>query len=202
MENGMGAIFSVCGRMGYWYTYADSTAGATLTPAVMMPFKDSMITPPRPRGDAGVSTMAAMMSGMGFTVYGAGMGFDLSNPGGGAAKSTYDATKYAYTGVTFWAMGSAGGAVRFNVPDRATDPSGGVCMGSTGTSQCNDHHGHALALTTSWQQFTFTWADLTQQGYGYAEASLDVAHLVGMQFQVGSPTGTFDVWIDDISFTQ
>src|SRR5579863_1758795 len=64
MENGMGAIFSVCGRMGYWYTYADSTAGATLTPPVMMPFKDSMITPPRPRGDAGASTMAAMMSGM------------------------------------------------------------------------------------------------------------------------------------------
>jgi len=200
MENGSGAIFSICGRMGYWYTYDDGTSGATLTPVPMTPFKDSAITPPRPLGDGGTSTMAAMMSGGGFTSYGAGMGFDLENPGGGAAKGTYNAS--TYSGVTFWAMGSAGGTVRFNVPDKATDASGGICMGSTGTSQCNDHHGHALTLTTSWQQVTFTWAQLTQQGFGYAEASLDTAHLVGMQFQVNSPTGTFDVWIDDISFTQ
>jgi hypothetical protein len=137
---------------------------------------------------------------MGFTVYGAGMGFDLNNAGGSATKSTYDASKYS--GVTFWVMGSESGtgAVRFNVPDKATDPSGGLCSG-TGTSQCNDHHGHALTLSTTWTQVNFTWAQLTQQGYGYAEASIDSAHLVGMQFQVGNPTGTFQVWVTDISFT-
>jgi hypothetical protein len=200
MENGLGSIAPICGRTGYWYTYNDMTAGALQTPAAGKPFTDSAIVPPRTTDDGGTSSMAARTTGSGFTAYGAGMGFDLDDPGAGAAKHTYDAS--SYSGVTFWAMGSAGGSVRFNVPDKATDPSGGICMGSTGTDQCNDHHGHALMLTTTWAQFTFTWAQLTQQGFGYAEATLDTSNLVGMQFQVAAPTGSFDVWIDDIAFTQ
>ncbi|MGO9835288.1 MAG: hypothetical protein ACLP1X_13830 [Polyangiaceae bacterium] len=197
-----GAIITCGGRMGFWYTYDDGTAGATLTPPAMASFPYTAIAQPGPAGtgpDGGPGTMAAMMMGMGFTSYGAGMGFDLSNAGGTATKGTYNAS--AYSGVTFWAMGAAGGVVRFNVPDKDTDPSGGVCSG-TSTSQCNDHHGHTLTLTTTWQQFTFTWAELTQQGYGYAEANIDTAALVGMQFQVNSPTGTFDVWVTDVAFTQ
>jgi hypothetical protein len=188
--------------MGFWYTYDDGTAGATLTPPAMAAFPYTAIPQPGPAGtgpDGGPGTMAAMMSGMGFTSYGAGMGFDLNNAGGTATKGTYNAS--AYSGVTFWAMGAAGGVARFNVPDKDTDPSGGVCSG-TSTSQCNDHHGHTLTLTTTWQQFTFTWAELTQQGYGYVEANIDTAALVGMQFQVNSPTGTFDVWVTDVAFTQ
>jgi len=199
MENGLGSIAPICGRTGYWYTYNDMTAGAVQTPAAGKAFTDSAIVPPRTTEDGGTSSMAARTTGSGFTAYGAGMGFDLDDPGAGAAKHTYDAS--SYSGVTFWAMGSAGGSVRFNVADKATDPSGGICMGSTGTDQCNDHHGHALMLTTTWQEFTFTWAQLTQQGFGYAEATLDTSDLIGMQFQVGAPTGSFDVWIDDIAFT-
>jgi hypothetical protein len=121
-------------------------------------FTDSMITPAR-----GTSMMAARTTGMGFTVYGAGMGFDLNNPGGTATKSTYSASMYS--GVTFWVMGSSAGAVRFNVSDKASDPSGSICMGTSGTSQCNDHHGHTLTPSTSWQQVSFTWSQLTQQGH-------------------------------------
>jgi hypothetical protein len=199
MENGTGGIAQTCGRRGYWYTYNDKTAGATQTPAAGAAFTDSAIMPPRTYGDGGTSTKAARTQGSGFTAYGAGMGVHLNDPGGGAALQTYDASMY--TGVTFWAMGSAGGAVRFDVSDKATDPSGGVCMGTSGQNQCSDYHGHTLTLTTSWQPFTFTWADLTQLGWGYVEASLDTAHLVGMQVQVAQPTGTFDIWIDDIAFT-
>jgi hypothetical protein len=199
MENGLGSIAPICGRTGYWYTYNDMTAGALQTPAAGKAFTDSAIVPPRTTEDGGTSSMAARTTGSGFTAYGAGMGFDLDDPGAGAAKRTYDAS--SYSGVTFWAMGSAGGSVRFNVADKATDPSGGIFMGSTGPDQCSDHHGHALMLTTTWQEFTFTWAQLTQQGFGYAEATLDTSHLIGMQFQVGVPTGSFDVWIDDIAFT-
>jgi len=197
-----GAIIACGGRMGYWYTYDDGTAGATLTPTAGMPFTFTAISGTGPAGggpDGGPATMAAMMSGMGFTVYGAGMGFDLNSAGGAAAKGSYNAS--AYSGISFWAMGSAGGVVRFNVPDKDTDPSGGVCSG-TGANQCTDDHGHTLTLTTSWQQFSFTWAELTQQGYGYVEASIDTAALVSMKFQVNSPTGTFDVWVTDIAFTQ
>jgi len=198
-----GAIIACGGRMGYWYTYDDGTAGATLTPTAGMPFTFTAIpagTGPAGGGpDGGPSTMAAMMSGMGFTVYGARMGFDLNSAGGTATKGSYNAS--AYSGISFWAMGSAGGVVRFNVPDKDTDPSGGVCSG-TGANQCTDDHGHTLTLTTSWQQFSFTWAELTQQGYGYVEANIDTAALVSMKFQVNSPTGTFDVWVTDIAFTQ
>lgn len=197
MQN-MGAIFKICGRIGYWYTYHDATAGGTLTPMAGASFTDSAVTPALSTGDGGSSTMAARMTGSGFTVYGAGMGFDLQNPGGTATKGLYDASMYS--GVTFWAMGTAGGPVRFNVPDKATDMVGGVCSG-TGAMQCSDDHGHSLTLTSTWQQFSFPWAQLTQQGYGYTEASLDTAHLVGMKFQVGNPTGSFDVWIADIAFT-
>jgi hypothetical protein len=199
MENGMGTIFKICGRIGFWYTYHDSTAGGTLTPMAMATFTDSAVTPARPIGDSGTSAMAARMTGNGFTIYGAGMGFDLQNPGGQSTKGLYDASMYS--GVTFWAKGSVSGTgvVRFNVPDKATDPVGGVCSG-TGASQCSDDHGHTLTLTSSWQQYSFTWAQLTQQGFGYTEASLDTAHLVGMKFQVGNPTGSFDVWVDDIAF--
>ncbi len=199
MENGKGAISAICGRTGYWYTYNDMTTGGAQTPEAGMTFTDSAVVPPRTTGDGGASSMAARTTGSGFTAYGAGMGFDLDDPGAGAAKHPYDAS--SYSGVTFWAMGSAGGSVRFNVSDKASDPSGGVCMGSTGTAQCNDHHGHALTLTATWQQFTFTWSQLTQQGFGYVEATLDTSHLIGMQFQIGVPTGSFDVWIDDIAFT-
>jgi len=191
-----GAISANCGRVGFWYTYDDGTSGGTLTPAPMMPFPYTMITGTPPT----TTTMAAMMSGMGFTTYGAGMGFDLNDPGGTATKAPYNASMYS--GITFWVMGSASGTgmVRFNVPDKYTDPSGGICSGSA-ANQCNDHHGHVLTLTSTWTQVTYTWAELTQQGYGYVEANIDTSALVGIQFQVGNPTGTFQVWVTDVAFT-
>jgi hypothetical protein len=82
--------------------------------------------------------------------------------------------------------------MRFNVSDVETDPDGNVC------TSCFDHHGIDIALTTSWVQYTFTWGQLDQLGWGDA-SDFDPSRLFALQFQVG-PNTTFDVWIDDISF--
>jgi hypothetical protein len=191
MEHGDGTIIKQCGRVGAWYTYNDATNGATQVPGAGTSFMPSPIVPPR-----GSSAHAARSTGNGFTGWGAGMGFDLNSQGAQSQKGTYDAS--AYTGFTFWARSGTGtaSAIRFNVPDKDTDPSGGVCSPS---SKCNDHYGVNLTLTDQWVQYTVKYGDLHQLGWGTVAPSFDAAHMIGVQVQL-APNATFDVWIDDISF--
>jgi hypothetical protein len=191
MEHGDGSIIACTGRIGYWYTYNDATAGGTQTPAAGGPF-----TPTAIPGGRGTSMHAAHTSGSGFTTWGAGMAFDLNNAGGaGAVKGVYDAS--AYTGLTFWAkIDSGSGAVRLNVADKDTDPSGGVCSPA---AKCNDHYGSNLTLTTTWTEYTIAFSSLTQQGWGEVAPGFNAKQLMAIQFQSG-PGVSFDVWIDDISF--
>jgi hypothetical protein len=190
MEDGNGSILSADGRQGAWYTYNDGT-GTQVPAAMTAGYMMSAITPPR-----AASTMAAETTGMGFTVWGSGFGFDLNNDG--TMKQPYDAS--TYTGVTFWAKAGSGSvtSVRMNVQDAQTAPEGGVCMPSVMNS-CNDHRGATVNLTTDWQQFTFTFASMTQQGWGEKFATFETDKLYAIQFQTGT-MATFDLWVDDIAF--
>ena len=191
MEHTDGSILSNCNRVGFWFTFNDATANATQTPAQGANFLPSLI----PSGGRGSSMHAAHTSGSGFTVWGAGMGFDLNDQGGTSTKQVYDASNF--TGFTFWVMAGAGGAtsVRFNVPTKATDPLGGLCSPS---SKCNDHFGTTVQLTTSWTQVTIKFSSLQQLGWGTV-ATFQASQLYGVEFQF-DPNKTFDLWVDDISF--
>jgi hypothetical protein len=191
MEHADGSILSNCNRVGFWFTFNDATASATQTPAQGANFLPSLI----PNGGRGSSLHAAHTSGSGFTVWGAGMGFDLNDQGGSSTKQTYDAS--SFTGFTFWVMAGQGGAtsVRFNVPTKATDPAGNIC---TPAAKCNDHFGTTVNLTTSWTQVTVNFSQLQQLGWG-TPATFQASQLYGVEFQF-DPNKTFDLWVDDISF--
>lgn len=189
-----GPTFSSGGRSGSWYVYNDKTAAGMQTPTVGTDFKPDAVMPARSG-----STFAAHTSGSGFTVWGAGMGFDVNNPGG-TAKKVYDAS--AYSGITFWAKGTASKAVRMNIPTKDTSPEGNLCnMTDAGDSVCNDHFGTTLTLTADWTQQTVDFAnDLAQSHFG-PPADFKPSEIYGVQFQVG-PGATFDFWIDDVAFVK
>ena len=175
------------GRNGPDYTYADTT-GSTITPA-----SGSTFVPATPGN--GSSTHAAHFNGKlstAATVW-AGFGMDFLAP-----KGLYNASKYA--GISFYAkLGSstASSAVRVKVPDRNTDPTGGVC------TSCSNDFGVDLTLTTTWTKYTILFSSMTQQaGWGAPRpAKIDPTGVVAVQFQVTAPGATYDIWVDDVTFT-
>ena len=192
MEDMDGSILAKAGRIGAWYTYNDATATGMQKPTVMTPFTMTA-------GGRDGAGYAANTVGGGFTVWGAGTGFNLHDPGdgnNGSAKTPYDAS--AYTGIVFWAKAGASSttSLRVNVSDKNTDPAGGICAPA---DKCNDHFGKDINLTANWAMYTMKFDDLLQLGWGQSFAALDVAHLYAVQFQVGKAT-TFDVWLDDVAF--
>ena len=176
-EDGDGWIAELDGRTGPWFVFNDGTGSQT---------PSGTFAPATPGRS---SNYAARTTGSGFTSWGAGIGFELN--GDGSTKDVYDAGHTL--GVTFWARAESAVNVRFGVADVNTDPEGGVC------SNCFDHFGIDIGLTTSWQQYTFTWGQLQQQGWGDQFGVIDPTQLYVMQFQVG-PNVSFDVWLDDIAF--
>jgi hypothetical protein len=188
MEDKDGAIANAQGRQGFWYTYNDKTPGSMQTPEAGSAF--TMVALAKPRTG---SMFAANMTGSGFNVYGAGMGFDLNAVS--MKKSAYDASMF--TGISFYAMAGAGGtqSVRINVLDKNTAPEGGVC------TKCDDHFGTNITLTEEWQQFTLKFNELKQQNFGDPQPAVTPSALYAIQIQVGTKV-TFDVWIDDVAFVK
>jgi hypothetical protein len=185
LELGTGSILMKNNRVGAWYTYNDMTAGGTQTPTAGMTFAVDMT--------GGVNgSKCARTQGMGFTNWGAGMGFDLNNTG--TAKGVYMGAG-AYTGIAFQSKGSK---FRIKVLIPATTPTaeGGTCSATTG---CGDNHGKMIDATTAWTAQTVPFSALTQEGWGTAVGALSSAELIGIQFQVAKGE-TFDFSIDDIGF--
>jgi endoglucanase len=185
-EDGNNQLSLLEGRNGPDYTYADTT-GSTITPAA-----GSIFVPATPGN--GSSTRAAHFNGKlsGATTVWAGFGMDFVSP-----KALYNASKYA--GISFFAkLGSstASSSVRVKIPDRNTDPTGGVC------TQCSNDFGVDLALTTTWTKYTILFTNMTQQaGWGAPRPTkIDPTGVVAVQFQVGAPNATYDIWIDDVTF--
>jgi hypothetical protein len=86
--------------------------------------------------------------------------------------------------------------VRLGVADAKTDPAGGVC------SECDNDFGVTFDLSEDWTRYEVSFADLKQEGGWGAPRpeAVDPAHLFGMKWQVTTPGGEFDVWIDQIAF--
>ena len=198
-QKNTGSIDGNGGVVGAWYTYNDGTTAGMQTPAAGGPFADTAITAgSNPLAPSNI--FAAEMKGSGFTVWGAGMGFDLNNAGGdGGVAMKFDAS--TFKGFYFYAMAGTGTAsVRFNVHTLNTDASGtSGCMG-TGTSQCNDDFGSNLTFTSSWAAYKVNFTDLAQQGFG-KKTTFDANEMLSVHFQVGKSV-PFDIWINNIYFIQ
>ena len=192
MEDNDGSILGVNGRVGAWYTYNDATASAMQVPKQGDPFTMTA-------GGRDGTGYAANTRGSGFTLWGAGYGFNLKDPGdgdGGSNKSTYDAS--AYSGITFWAKAGATSdkALRVNVSNKETDPAGGICAPM---DKCSDHFGSPVTLTAEWAKYTLPFAKMAQSGWGQSVAKFDITTLYAVQFQVTKNT-TFDISIDEVGF--
>ena len=184
LELGTGSIIAKNNRVGAWYTYNDKTTGGTQTPTAGTTFAVDMT--------GGVNgSKCARTQGMGFTNWGAGMGFDLNNTG--TAKGVYMGAG-AYQGIAFQSKGSK---FRIKVLIPATTPTaeGGTCSAATG---CGDNHGKVIDATTAWTAQTVPFSALTQEGWGTAAMFTNGA-IIGIQFQVAKGE-TFDFSIDNIGF--
>jgi hypothetical protein len=186
-------------RLGYWYTYNDGTPGATQSPT-------GVFMPSSPGEDDNYaahtwgSGFQGMVAGKGWT--GAGMGLDFNN------GCTYDAS--AYRGISFWAKSSTSGPVRFSLRQASTtfagDSAGGTCCSvgdRTNGTGCGAHFGANITLSANWTQYAYTWAELSQPGWGLL-ARQAPTELIGVTWQVSdaAATASFDIWVDALSFTQ
>lgn len=192
LEDGDDSINETNGRLGGWYTFNDeSTTGSQIPPA-------SGFT--TTTGGADGSAFSAGTSGTGFTVWGAGMGFDLNNPeavGMTGPRAAYDSSRY--TGVAFKAKGNV--KITLSVETVGVTPvdRGGTCTpGTMEGEECDDLHGKLLDLTSDWQEYVIPFAELRQGGWGRPVpfAATDVTAVL---FQTDANL-TFDISVDDVRF--
>lgn len=170
-EDGDLNLIPQAGRTGTWYTYGDGSGSQGLHVAA---------------GGAEGSASALRTAGNGFTGWGAGIGVHLVGSG-----DFYNACGYG--GISFRARSAIGPAsLRVNLPDRGSMPAGG-CSG------CYDHFGASVDIDTEWKQYTLTWNQLGQQGWGDAHAAIDLTGLIAIEF-LRTEAALFDVWVDDVSF--
>jgi hypothetical protein len=202
-----GGFFNVNCGVGAWYVYGDPSAPpATVTPAFssVTPFVSS--TP----GNGGAG-YAAHINGSGYAIYGLGLGVNINSSG--TTIKPYNAS--AYSGITFWAMGTSTAAegtnmVRVAIPtsSSSTPANGGTCV-AVAPGYCDGHWGKVIALNpTTWTQVTIKWSELTKDVNAIATA-FDPATVIGVHWQAGGSAATtttaavaagMNMWIDDLAF--
>jgi hypothetical protein len=180
-----------------WFTYTDAvdamaagTAVGTIEPAEKAGFvcKQDMRN--------GAPTYVFNTVGMGFTAWGAGMGFNMKIMGD-LPPGNADLSKY--TGVKFWAKVNSAttGVVRLKLVDQQVTPAarGGTCTGANG--KCDNTFGFPLStISVDWQQFTVPFAMMKQETWASEMfAAPQTTNVIGFQFQVGK--NPFDFSVDD-----
>ena len=202
-EDGTGSVLPNGGRNGGWYSYID-----TATTCKVMPAPGGMAGAAEIPGGRCASLFAMHFSGMGCSVFGAGVGTDLAAPASAAdagapatsvAKTPYDVS--GYTGISFWSRADKGTSMRFKMPmtDDTKTTDGGNCVDST-TSKCSDDFGANIALTAKWIKHTVLFTTMKQEGWGKT-FTWTPGHVTSIQFQV-PVAPSFDVWIDDVAFVK
>jgi len=177
------------GRGGVWYLVGDGTAG-TVGP-------DPLECSPLTGAPDELGGFAMHVTAAGFTGSGSILGADLRN-----LKTVYNASRF--TGIRFWAKVGSGKNTkhRVQITDATTDRAGGNCdpaATAVAAEKCDDHFGFAATFTTSWAQYSITFAQMTQLGWGKAGTALDKTAIYGLQF-TAKPKLNVDLWLDQIEF--
>lgn len=180
-EDGDNQVSKIADRSGYWFASKDPN-GSTIDPSPLA------MSQPGAGSEKALHVFGQTSSENG--AWGSLVGANLVEQG------VYDASKYA--GIAFKAKVGATSTkgVRFNVGDVNTHPDGGVCK------SCWNHFGKDLQLTTTWQEYKISFAELQQvAGWGDQFPALTPSKLFAIYFAVG-PGKAFDLWVDDIRFLE
>ena len=177
------------GRGGVWYLVGDGTVG-TVGP-------DPLECSPNNGAPVGLGGYAMHITATGFTGSGSILGADLRDK-----KKVYDASRF--TGIRFWAKVGVGKNTkhRVQVADATTDKAGGKCdpaATAVAAEKCDDHFGFAATFTTSWTQYSITFNQMAQLGWGKPGTALDKAAVYGLQV-TAKPKLDVDLWLDQIEF--
>jgi hypothetical protein len=185
-EDGDDVIMERGNRMGYWYTYKDLSGGS------LMPDEGTPVMPDVMPG-ANDTYRAMRFTGGGFTIWGAGMGFQF-NKYMNEAPNAYNLS--GYTGLVFQGKGTVPIRVTVGVPEVLPPSEGGTCVENATMTYCHDAHGMSVNLTKEWRQYKIPFARLRQEGYG-KPATWDATQVIAVGFDVG-PLNRFEVFIDDV----
>jgi hypothetical protein len=196
LEDGDNTIQALGQRVGYWYTYNDGsgTQKPAPDPTGAIPFQ------PTPGGHSPLFS-AETSSTTGFTIYGAGMGFDFNN----TAKKSCPYNASVYTGIKFWAKGNTSIRAMIKIPSttQSTSDSGTCVAPATAATgclcECENHFGITQVLTADWVQYSLPFATITQDPTWGKQVTFDKTSLIAMQFQVGKGAA-FDFSVDDVTF--
>lgn len=176
------------GRGGVWYLVGDGTTG-TVAPS-------PLVCTPNSGAPVELGGYAMHITATGFTGSGSLLGADLRNK-----KLVYNGSKF--TGIRFWAKVGTGKNTkhRVQISDSTTDAAGAKCVpaSTVATEKCDDHFGMNMTFTTAWAQYTITFAQMTQLGWGKSAAAINKAALYGFQV-TAKPKLDVDLWLDQIEF--
>jgi hypothetical protein len=205
---------------------ADCPPNALFSSSVTQRDVEDTKIPDGPRCGTSANAMHLVVSNVGLCIgdngrLGWGAGLDLT------FSPTFDAS--AWDGISFWVRrGSpqSGAAFTFSIIDQQNDALGGDFMSDEapgcGCEQTDpeneprawtcykdpgpefpdakkcDSFGAAVSLTDDWSLVTLAFDSVTQKGFGAASKPLDPALLKRLQFLMNF--GSWDYWIDDLSF--
>jgi hypothetical protein len=186
-------------RNGSWFSYHDATGDGGV----------SLSATPALGGCGGISLCAFHIDGPipadagGFSIYGAGCGFDLNDNASGTATN-YDLTPY--TGIQYWAKGTINGT---RGPGFAASPQTIHLKIVTATNRDGDDYGAYCQMIdpTIWTLCSVAFSALTRDGFSTtpdpATDTFDANQAQKVQFEFSLATGgavSFDAWIDEVSF--
>jgi len=200
--NGMGQPMPPT-RVGYWFTYNETTDGSTTCKQVPAPDPSGLLPFPPEANPGNGSMFGAHTHGTGCTSkWGAGLGVDFNNCN--MKSNPYDGS--AYTGISFWYKSTTPIRVLVGTLPNLPTAEGGQC-----SSDCYNHHGKNFAASAAGTTATITWAELkgsaqigspaaNPQTYGTTRA-FDPKQLLNIEVQVDQTGGaSFDFWIDTVLF--
>jgi hypothetical protein len=153
------------GRTGGWYAFGDGSPTGELTQS-SKDFAPTRIED----GSRGTSRYAARLSGSGFTIFGAIMGFNLLFP-----VQPFDARGLG--GVTFWMRSTVPVAVDFPTEETVPANEGGQCQ-----NDCNQHFSFQItAPAPGWVKYEVPFNALRS---GARSATWNPRNLYGVNFRV------------------
>ena len=184
-------IAPVAGRNGSWWVVSDGSAGSITPPSDAAPPPELIVG-----GRCEDSRYAVRITGQGFTEWGAvlvaGMRF-------GTAPEPVDLSDFR--GIMFWAkVGEThNSAVRVQFQDSSTQPEGGVCDPTPGsTDECYNGWGTALLpLGTEWRLYQLEFSRMAQREFGHLGEAIDTTNIYSIEWSVTQNT-VFDLWVDDV----
>jgi hypothetical protein len=184
-----------CPRSGWtsdWWAHGDDYGSLSPSPAAIEANKDVLSVPLSPA--RGTSQRGLHLQGTGFTDWGAEISLVLDNPG---EQIPQPVDLSQYEGVGFWARGSGTVRLRVPTPETLQPEAGGTCSGEY--PDCWDYFaGTSVSLASDWVQYSVSFGSLQKDWAGTSMQPADQENVVFLLFS--SDSGSFDLWLDDVTF--